>query len=190
MTNKPTVLVDMDGVLTDFDGAVLARLPQAVARVPRANFYIVRDYPAHKADVAAIYSHPDFFYELEPVPDAMLGWQRLLELGYAPRICSAPLTLNAKSVEGKIAWLERHLVPHFGREVVDAAIFDKNKHAHDGLALIDDKPDIDTNGGAATWRHVVFDRPYNAHVGDDLRLRGWRDADLGAILARAGGRSA
>lgn len=182
MTKDRTILVDMDGVLADFDGAVLAQLPDSIARVGRTNFYIAQDYPAHKADVAAIYSHPEFFYGLDLVPNAVLGWQRLLEYGYTPRICSAPLTLNERSVDGKLAWLEQHFVPHVGFGIVDTAIFDKNKHAHPGLALIDDRPDLGTNGGMATWRHVVFDQPYNRGSKQLLRLRGWADPALRTLL--------
>lgn len=179
------VLVDMDGVLADFDGAVLEALPRHIPRVPRTNFYIARDYAEHKADVAAVYSHPEFFFNLKPVDGAIEGWARLIELGYRPRICTAPLTLNAQSLEGKMAWLDQHLVPHFGAEVRDQAIVDKNKFAYDGVALIDDRPDVDTDGGRASWRHVVFDQPYNQRCANTLRLHGWADPGMASVLARA-----
>src|SRR4051812_19152676 len=167
------VLVDMDGVLADFDGAVLEGLPSEIERVARTNFYIVRDYPDHKAAVEAVYSHPEFFFKLKPIQGAVDGWQRLLDMGYDPRVCTAPLTLNEKSREGKTAWLEEHFVPRFGPEVIERAIFDKTKHAHGGLLLIDDRPDVDTNDGQATWRHVVFDQPYNRQCASAFRISGW-----------------
>ncbi len=189
MTTHPgrdrVVLVDMDGVLADFDGAVLEALPPDITRVARTNFYIARDYPEHKARVEAVYSHPEFFFNLKPTDGAIDGWQRLIDLGFKPRVCTAPLTLNPKSREGKLAWLEEHLVPQFGTQVLEQAIFDKKKHDYDGLVLIDDRPDVDTNGGQATWRHVVFDQPYNQQCASTFRIHGWSDPNLASVLDRA-----
>ncbi|WP_162625505.1 5' nucleotidase, NT5C type [Mycolicibacterium llatzerense] len=179
------VLVDMDGVLVDFDGAVLDALPAEVARVARTNFYIARDYPDHKAHVAATYSHPEFFFNLKPLDGALEGWQRLIDLGYRPRICTAPLTSNPRSREGKLAWLDRYLVPHFGATVRDEAIVDKNKFAYEGLALIDDRPEVDTDNDRASWRHVLFDQPYNRQSTNTFRICGWRDPQLGSVLESA-----
>ncbi|OBG35060.1 hypothetical protein [Mycobacterium sp. E3198] len=179
------VLVDMDGVLADFDAAVLDRLPPSIARVARTNFYIAEDYPRHVAHVEDITSHPDFFHDLPLVDDALQGWQRLIDAGYQPRICSAPLSRNTQSVENKLAWLRRHFVPHFGELVVSEAIIDKDKYRYPGLALIDDRPEVDSHGGRATWRHIVFDRPYNQRSSAELRIRGWNDPDLEATLDRA-----
>lgn len=49
---RPTVLVDMDGVLADFDAEAIARLQERHPNIPlldtRINFYLSDDYPAHK----------------------------------------------------------------------------------------------------------------------------------------------
>ena len=50
-------------------------------------------------------------------------------------------------------------MPRFGERVVSEAIIDKTKSRYDGLALIDDRPEVDTNNGRATWHHIVFDHP-------------------------------
>jgi 5'-nucleotidase len=179
------VLVDMDGVLADFDAAVLDQLPPAIARVARTNFYIAEDYPRHVAHVEYITSHPDFFLNLPLVDNALQGWQRLIDAGYQPRVCSAPLSRNERSVQNKLAWLRRHFVPRFGEPVVSDAIIDKEKYRYHGLALIDDRPEVDTNNGQATWRHIVFDRPYNKHSSAALRIRGWNDPHLEETLQAA-----
>jgi 5'-nucleotidase len=179
------VLVDMDGVLADFDAAVLDRLPPSIARVARANFSIADDYPGHVAHVELITSHPDFFLDLPLVDNALQGWQRLIDAGYHPRICSAPLRRNKQAAQSKLAWLRRHFVPHFGERVVSEAIIDKDKYRYAGLALIDDRPEVDTHDGRATWRHIVFDRPYNQRSSAALRIRGWGDPDLEATLETA-----
>jgi 5'-nucleotidase len=178
------VLVDMDGVLADFDAAVLHGIP-VIERVARTHFYIAEDYPQHVAHVEQITSHPEFFRDLPLVDNALQGWQRLIDAGYRPRICSAPLSSNQESVQNKLAWLRRHFVPRFGESVVSEAIIDKTKSRHDGVALIDDRPDVDTNNGQATWRHIVFDQLYNKHSRAALRIRGWDDPHLEDILEAA-----
>lgn len=178
------ILVDMDGVLADFDAAVLRHLP-VVERVARTHFYIAEDHPKHAARVDEITRDPEFFRNLPLVDNALQGWQRLIDAGYQPRICSAPLSRNQAAVQGKLAWLRLQFVPQFGERVVSEAIIDKTKSRYDGLALIDDRPEVDTNSGRATWRHIVFDQPYNKHSRTALRIRGWDDPHLEDILEAA-----
>lgn len=88
-------------------------------------------------------------------------------------------------MQNKLAWLRTHFVPHFGERVVTEAIIDKAKSRHDALALIDDRPGVEMNAGAATWRLALFDRPYNQHFSAALRIRGLDDPDLEKILQSA-----
>ncbi len=178
-------LVDMDGVLADFDGYILSKLPSGLTKVVRKSFYLNKDYPEHNDLIWDIAGDDRFFYELPVVDNALRGWERLMEEGYDPRICSAPLAHNNKSKEGKLYWLGEHIVPRFGKQVVERAIIDRNKFDHDGLVLIDDRPVIDTNQGQATWQHVVFDHEYNQDSNAAFRLHGWLDSALGGILKDA-----
>jgi 5'-nucleotidase len=180
-----TVLVDMDNVLAEFHGAVLDSLPAELSKVAIKNFYIDEDFPTHANHIIDFTSRPEFFHNLHVVEGALEGWQRIIDLGYDPRICSAPLESNPKSIEGKHAWLDRILVPHFGRQVRERAIIDKEKYKYDGLVIIDDRSHMDTNNGQAIWQHVVFDRTYNQDSKAKFRLYGWHDPNLGEILETA-----
>jgi 5'-nucleotidase len=170
---RPIVLVDMDGVLFDFDKSALSILPASVLRVPRKNFYVADDYPDHAALIKERCAEPDFFEELELIDGALDGWERMLEAGFNPQICSSPLSSNRNAIEGKIKALDKHFVPRFGAQVVERAIIDKQKYKYPGAILLDDRPDVEKRD--ATWQHVVFDRPYNQLSTAALRLMGWYD---------------
>lgn len=183
MTEKRgLVLVDMDGVMADFDGATEEYLQlhhPEISLAQRRNFYFRDDYPDAQARTVINQLHASqyFFENLEPMPAALLGWQRIKELGYEPRICTSPLHTNEWCEAEKLTWVERYL----GRAAAQAAIVSSHKEAFDGIALIDDRPTI-KNAEQASWQHVVFDRPYNRHVRTDLRLNGWLDSNLARVL--------
>lgn len=181
------VLIDMDGVISDFDERVVRILQSDYPEVPlppqRNNFYIDDDMPPeHKPIIREIISRPGFFTELRVLPDAHNGWERLLAAGWQPQICTSPLRKNPTCNEDKLSWLEEHFVPWFGHWVVDTAIIDKDKTRYPGIVLIDDRPKIDGDE-KAVWRHVVFDQPYNKEAPSPLRLFGWKDSLLLPILA-------
>lgn len=185
MSERPIVLVDMDGVLADFDGATEAFLRERhphVTIAPRKNFYFRHDYPdeAHHALINDLHASQHFFRNLPEIPDALEGWQRIIDLGYEPRICSSPLHTNEWCKEEKLAWVEHHL----GKQAAKNAIITSNKEEHDGIVLIDDRPEI-KNAANAIWQHITFDQPYNVEIATEFRLRGWRDPNLEALLEQA-----
>ena len=187
-TNRPIVLVDMDGVLADFDAGIESQLAADIlAAAPfsnRTSFYIRDTYPEHQEAIEAIHNAEGFFRNLPLIEGAIDGWQSLLDLGYEPRICSSPL-LSSVDCEGeKLAWLEEHFVPHFGPSVVENALITRDKFSCDGIALIDDKPDI-KRMDEASWQHIVFDHPYNQKTTSTLRLHGWHDPNLKQLLEAA-----
>lgn len=173
----------MDGVMADFDSAATAHLlPEQI--VPRAEFYIARDYPIEmRPSIEAIYNAPGFFEELQPMPDMLEGWQKLIDAGYDPQVASAPLSTNRTAVEGKIKWLDRVMVPEFGASVVEKAIIDSNKWKYDGLALIDDRPAVPREpegNNHATWQHILFGWPHLETVPmatTAFRLLRWENID-------------
>ena len=180
---RKTILVDMDGVMANFDKAALINIPEHLL-VPRSEFYVVRDYPeALRSEIESIYTNPEFFENLEPMDGLFEAWQVMLDHGYTPRVASAPLSANRSAIEGKVKWLDKFMVPEFGAEVVVDAIIDKNKWQYSGLALIDDRPDVPRGvegEDTADWQHILFGWEHLATVPlatAAFRLLSWKDTD-------------
>jgi 5'-nucleotidase len=165
--NAGTVLVDMDGVLADFDGGIRAVIAEE-----------------HREYINSIHNRPGFVAGLQPFNDAFTAWQRILNLGYKPQICSAPLKSNPNCIAEKLEWLERHFVPRFGRCVVEMAIVGGHKAEYDAVALIDDKPKI-RDSENASWAHIIRTRSYNRDIETDFRLDSWSGQQLQEVLKRA-----
>lgn len=186
MSAERTVLVDMDGVIAAFDDGVnkrvSARLPDVIPR-QRDSFYIADAYGAHAGVVRTIPLEPGFFEELDVMPNALEGWQRIIDQGFMPRICSSPIRANPTCAAEKRAWLMKHFVPEFGLGVVEDAIITTTKFRVPGIALIDDHPEPKSEA-EAVWQHVIFDHEFNRDVAKP-RLHGWLDPAMPAILNAA-----
>ena len=181
------VLTDMDGVLADFDGEVLKRLKEQYPHIPilgeRRNFYVSDDYPEHTTILRQISDEPGFFESLPFIENAVEGWEKLIKLGYDPVICSSPMLSNPYSGPEKLIWLRERFVPIFGRQAVERAIITREKYLFNGIAIIDDKPEM-TKVEQTKWTHIIFDQPYNRDK-PGLRLKGWLDSNLPEILEEA-----
>lgn len=182
------VLVDMDGVLVDFDRAVVeqvALLAPHLANVvtgKREKFYFADNYSEKEIInlIRQIQVTPGFFLDMPMYPGAIDGLQRILDAGFHPRICSAPLRKNPTCVSDKMTWLQRNLAPHFSIPLLAEAYITKEKHLCPGLVLIDDRPKLE-HSEQAEWVHVVFDQTYNQNA-EGPRLNGWQDPNLETIL--------
>jgi hypothetical protein len=79
----------------------------------------------------------------------------------------------------KYEWVVRH----FGQGAAGRVIMTSDKTAVRGDVLIDDKPRI-TGAHTPTWKHVLFDAPYNQAARGRPRLLswgGWEDAVVAAL---------
>lgn len=182
------ILIDQDGVLADFENAFISvwrqRHPDIapVAFEDRKSFHLLEDYPPElHARAQAIYTASGFIRDLPPVPGAVEAFREMLALGMDLRICTAPLHQYENCVAEKFQWVERHL----GRAATERIVMTRDKTLVRGDILIDDKPHIEGAVARPSWRHVVYDAPYNRHVADRPRMvwSDWRNVLAGQLYA-------
>lgn len=184
---KKVVLVDMDGVLADFHQELFKLIkqdyPNIILPSQHTKYYISDHFEDQKTkeSIWKIKNEPGFFFNLPVVKNGILGLKRIMAAGYHPRICSSPLRSNPTCEGDKMDWIKKYLVPEVGKFIWDEAIITYKKAEHDGIVLIDDKPDI-KNSEKASWKQVVFDRFYNADSKAPYRLLEWSDPNLEKIL--------
>lgn len=186
-----TVLVDMDGVMADFEepnnDIIRTYFPGIIPMVNRTDFYFTDTYQSYagvNARIELAVRQPGFIRAFPVVDGAVQGWKRILDAGYTPRVCSSPLINHETIIAEKIGWLEEHFVSIFGSWVIDTAIFNRDKSGYDAAAMIDDRPTL-RNIEKAVWQHIVFNRSYNTLVETQFRLHDWHDKNLESLLARA-----
>jgi 5'-nucleotidase len=180
------ILLDMDGVLADFEHAFIdawrARHPDIapIAFEDRKSFHILEDYPPElRARAEAIYTAPGFIRNLPPVPGAIEAFRELLALGMELRICTSPLRQYENCVAEKFQWVEHHL----GRAATERIVMTRDKTLVHGNLLIDDKPKIAGAVARPAWKHIIYDAPYNRLEADRPRLNwaNWRNVLAGEL---------
>jgi 5'-nucleotidase len=165
------ILVDMDGVLADFEGGFLGewrtQFPDEIY-VPldqRSTFDIRDQYPKHlRKSIDQVIRAPEFIRKLGPVADAIAGMKKLAEHGHDVRICTSPLSDAPTCLQEKHDWVQCHLGPEWAKTLV----ITKDKTIIRGDVLLDDNPEI-KGAYKPTWVHIVFHAPYNATIVDKRR---------------------
>jgi len=154
MALKPTVFVDMDGVLVDFIGGVGKHYGIDLSKHTAWEF----DYKKQFKKTAAEFWEDldnDFWAALDPLP-WMDDLMRYLDF-FNPVILSCPSNCTAS---GKERWIAKHLPTLFakGRYLLGR---DKTVCAHPGAILIDDYPPYITKFQEAGGKGVLFPAPWN-----------------------------
>ena len=185
---QKTVLVDIAGVLADFDKKAEARIiemhPSITLIKNRKQFHLYDEYPPeYKESFEKISREQGFYQSLEITEGAIDGLNQIIKLGFEPVICSSPVINSEFCIPEKLTWVETMINPFLINNFEIKVIIDKDKYLYDGIALIDDKP-IVNNSHLAKWEHIVFDRSYNKDA-DKLRLMGWDDDNLSDLLMQA-----
>ena len=119
--NKKRIFIDMDGVLCNFNKAMLSRFLQ---NRNLKELTIEQEYPQSKVG---------FFLNLEEMPDAIESFKKLQEK-YDVWILTRPSFMNVQCYTEKAQWVMNHL----GFDVLKQTIMAGNKSLLKGDYLIDD----------------------------------------------------
>ncbi|XP_061866879.1 5'(3')-deoxyribonucleotidase, cytosolic type isoform X2 [Colius striatus] len=166
------VLLDMDGVLADFEGAVLRDFARRFPAEPRVELAARRGF---SDKVASVYESPGFFLGLDPIPGALEAVQEMIHMKDTEVfICTSPLRKYEHCVLEKYQWVEKHLGPEF----VERMILTRDKTVVSADLLFDDKDTITGVEPSPRWEHVLFTCCHNRHIplpAPRRRLLSWHD---------------
>lgn len=181
----PTLLLDMDGPLADFDLAFWELCQRTKIEMnieslddPGRKRFLT-DNIVHDKDRRWARNHVDttpWFEYLPVVAGAKEGVQALLARNVDIWVCTKPLEKNPWCRDDKGRWLRRHFPM-----LEDKLIIAPDKSLVRGTALLDDaiKPEwIDR----AVWAPIVFSAPYNGEDSQWDGLPRWCWGDPIAVL--------
>jgi 5'-nucleotidase len=182
---KKIVLVDMDGVLANFELACQQCWRRLYPDLPfieleeRTTHDIKQQYATlgenYGNKMRDIIHSNGFYATLEVMNGAKEGLDRLKQSGYEVFICTAQAR-NTKCAPEKAEWVNRHL----GSEWVERMIITRDKTMVRGDILIDDKPVI-TGLYSPCFTHIIYDQPYNRLVDSGRPRLTWSCSD--AVVA-------
>ncbi len=174
------VLIDMDGVLCDFDALASERFHERfpgmrpLSTEERSfDFYLAEAYSSvhgseagHK--ISSITQEAHFFSELPMIAGAKEALEAL-RVHHDVFLCTSPLSSFQHCVLEKFQWVEKNL----GQFWTSRIILTKDKTLVKGDILIDDRPHIE---GVAMpeWKHVLFTQPFNVSV-PKPRINNWTE---------------
>jgi len=168
----PIILLDMDGVLVDWDRGFFkawgGRTP-----IDRTQSYSMEACVPEdrRAEALELYHAEGFFLGLPPMEGAVEAVRTMAARGFRLLLCTAPVLTSRHCAGEKFEWVRKHL----GEEWVGRIVLTTDKTAVRGDILIDDKPKI-TGSQMPSWRQLVFTAPYNRDMTKPhVRLERWAD---------------
>ena len=183
------ILIDIDGVLADFDTALrieAARQGLSIPWIPfqdRKHFFLRDDYPVDVRPRIERLTQSKWLYRgMPPLDGARSALLAMLDLGHNVRLCTSMPPGAPHLLEEKFLWVDRHL----GDEFISRIVVSSDKTWIHGDVLIDDNPHV-TGSQRPTWNHILFDQPYNRHIERTrLNWQHWQQVLLGKhALAQA-----
>lgn len=172
--NAPIVLIDMDGVIANWQKQFDLLLETTLPHIERIPFEMITSFKTqkfyaeeHREDIATMMNTPGFYRDLEPYDGAAEALRELASR-YRVFLCTAPYVTHATCASEKMGWVEEHL----GHDWLEKMVISSDKTIVYGDVLVDDKPKI-TGAMTPFWKHIVFDAPYNRDL--ELRINSWAE---------------
>ncbi len=176
------VLVDMYGVIANFEGGVLEKIAKKypkeklIALENRTTFHIKDQYPQDmRADIESVYFSEGFFFGLKPINGSLEGISNLSRTNNV-FICTSPISQYEYCIKEKYDWVNKWL----GKEWVKKIISCNDKTLIRGDILIDDKPEV-TGVMDSVWKHVLYSQPYNRDSRNTNRMV-WNSGYMDILL--------
>ena len=173
----PTVLLDMDGVLVDWDKGFRAAWGSRSRIDRKASYQMEACVPSpFFQDARKIFLAPGFFEALEPMTGALRAIKEMQLAGIRLVICTSPVAGSLFCAQEKLNWVRQYL----GADWLERVVITFDKTTIRGDLLIDDRPfDMLDEGGphtSACWKQVIFHQPYNeSNLSSLPRLHDWTD---------------
>lgn len=184
MSEKYRVLVDMDGVLADFDKRLVELWRQKWPNDPaekileRETFEIadMQDFTDNVDEkLKEIYLAKGFYESLKPIMNGLgsIALKQMVSFGHEVYILTSAGSKAMYAPTEKFIWVRDNMGP----EWVSKVIVSKDKHVVDGDILIDDKPNPNGEEKGAKWEHVIYDQSFNRSVDGKRRItwENWKD---------------
>lgn len=173
---QKVILVDMDGVLADWNAAwdkALVAMGTRALGIPfsahRIEFNLYAGLSAEQRRVVdEITQSPGFYRNLDLIDGAKQALIEMLRSGYDVRIVTSPWNSNPTCASDKMAWVREHLGKDWGLRL----IITNDKTLVFGDWLIDDKPKV-KGSRIPSWEHIWFDQPLNAQLTGQRRILNW-----------------
>ncbi len=168
--NQMRILLDMDGVLANFEQRVMDLFRERYPYRPsiplnqRTTFYVKEQYPKQDQPLLEEICNSRGFYHGIPPIEGAIDAVREMEQKYELFICTSPARTQF-CIPEKLEWIERYL----GKAFTQRTIITRDKTIIMGNYLIDDKPEI-KGVQQPTWEHIIFTQPYNLNVEGKRRL--------------------
>jgi len=179
----PIVLVDMDGVLVDWD-AGFSKAWGGRSPIDRTKSYSMEACvpDSFRDEAMRLYHSEGFFRGLPEMAGGCAALKALAAKGFRVFLCTAPVLSSTFCAQDKFEWVRAHLGP----EWMSRIIMTTDKTTVRGDVLIDDKPKI-TGAHHPVWKQLLFDAPYNRNITDRPRLTQWGEVEtmLEAVLLSA-----